>query len=407
MRYLDLLQETTFTLFMNKARSALTILGIVIGIAAVIVLIAVGEGATATVTQNISALGSNLIVVIPGAASGSGAVSQGIGTAQSLTINDASLLQKQLQFVSGVSPELARHFQITYGSSNTNTNVIGANPIYASVHNVAINNGSFFTQQQDNTLQRVAVFGPGVSEVLFGSPYAGVGKQIEINGIIFNIIGIANIKGGTSASSPDNNIYIPLKTAQQYLFGQNQALTSISVSAINSQSINFVEQETFNILLSANGIKNPANANFQLVNQSSIVASLSSTTQTLTVLLGSIAGISLLVAGIGIMNMMLTTVTERTREIGLRKAVGAKKKDIGAQFLNEAIALTLIGGITGILLGLLIIQILSLTHSVTVVTQWWSIIIAFGVSMLIGIVFGYYPAQRAAKLKPIDALKYE
>ncbi len=405
MRYLDLLQETSFTLFMNKARSALTILGIVIGIAAVIVLIAVGEGATAAVTQNISALGSNLIVVIPGSATG--AVSQGIGTAQTLTMSDASLLQKQLQYVSGVSPELARHFQITYRSSNTNTNVIGANPIYTEVHNVTINNGSFFTQQQDNNLQRVAVLGPAVSELLFGSPYAGVGKTVEINGTIFNVIGVANIKGGTGANSPDNNIYIPLKTAQQYLFGQNQALTSISISAANPQSINLVEQETFNILLAAHGIKNPANADFQLVNQSSIVASLSSTTQTLTVLLGSIAGISLLVAGIGIMNMMLTTVTERTREIGLRKAVGAKKKDIGSQFLNEAVALTLVGGITGILLGLGIIKILSLTHSVTVVTQWWSIIIAFGVSMLIGIVFGYYPAQRAAKLKPIDALKYE
>ena len=405
MRYIDLLQETSFTLFMNKARSALTILGIVIGIAAVIVLIAVGEGATATVTQNISALGSNLIVVIPGSATG--VVNQGIGTAQTLTMSNATLLQKQLQYVNGVSPELARHFQITYGSSNTNTNVIGANPIYATVHNVTLNRGSFFTQQQDNSLERVAVFGPGASEVLFGSPYAGVGKQIEINGIIFNVIGVANIKGGTSANSPDNNIYIPLKTAQQYLFGQNQALSSISVSAVNPQSINIVEQEIFNILLAAHGIKNAANADFQLVNQSSIVASLSSTTQTLTALLGSIAGISLLVAGIGIMNMMLTTVTERTREIGLRKAVGAQKRDIGAQFLNEAVALTLVGGIAGILLGLGIIRILALTHFVTVVTEWWSIIIAFGVSMLIGVVFGYYPAQRAAKLKPIDALKYE
>jgi putative ABC transport system permease protein len=390
---------------MNKARSALTILGIVIGIAAVIVLIAVGEGATKTVTQNISALGSNLIVVIPGSAAG--AVSQGIGTAQTLTMSDANILQKQLQYVNGVSPEIVRHFQITYGSSNTNTSVIGANPIYASVHNVTINRGNFFSQQQDNNLDRVAVLGPGVSQLLFGNPSAGVGKQIEINGIIFNIIGVANIKGGTNANSPDNNIYIPLKTAQQYLFGQNQSLTSISISAANPQSINIVEQETFNILLAAHGIKNPANADFQLVNQSSIVASLSSTTQTLTALLGSIAGISLLVAGIGIMNMMLTTVTERTREIGLRKAVGAKKKDIGTQFLNEAIALTLIGGIIGILLGLGIIKILSLSHSITVVTQWWSIIIAFGVSMLIGTVFGYYPAQRAAKLKPIDALKYE
>ncbi len=405
MKYRDLFNETIFTLLVNKARSALTILGIVIGIAAVIVLIAVGEGATSTVTQNISALGSNLIVVVPGSAPG--IVNQGLGTAQTLTMADATALQQQLQFVSGVSPELARHFQITYGTNNTNTTVIGANPIYAAVHNVTINNGSFFNQQQNNSLQRVAVLGPGVSQVLFGSPYAGVNKQIEINGVIFSVIGVANIKGGSGVANPDNNIYIPLKTAQQYLFGQNQALSSISVSAINSQSINLVEQEINNILLATNGITNPANADFQLVNQSSIVASLSSTSQTLTVLLGSIAGISLLVAGIGIMNMMLTTVTERTKEIGLRKAVGAKKKDIGSQFLSEAVALTLIGGIAGILLGLIVIKILTVTHSVTVVTQWWSILIAFGVSMLIGVVFGYYPAQRAAKLKPIEALKYE
>ncbi len=405
MRYIDLLQETSYSLLMNKARSFLTILGIVIGIAAVIVLIAVGEGATAAVTNNISALGSNLIVVVPGSASG--AVSQGIGSAQTLTMKDASLLQQQLQYVSGISPEIAKHFQITFGANNTNTNVIGADPIYSFVHNVTINNGSFFNQQQNNTLQRVAVLGPGVSELLFGSPYAGVGKQIEINGNLFSVIGVANIKGGSGVSSADNNIYIPLKTAQQYLFGQNRALTSISISAMNAQSINTVEQETFNLLLQSHDIQNPANADFQLVNQSSIVASLSSTTQTLTVLLGSIAAISLLVAGIGIMNMMLTTVTERTREIGLRKAVGAKKKDIGSQFLCEAVALTLIGGLCGILLGIGIIEVLSLTRSVAVVTQWWSIAIAFGVSMLIGIVFGYYPAQRAAKLKPIDALRYE
>ncbi len=405
MKYIDLLQETLFNLFVNKIRSALTILGIVIGIAAVIILIAVGEGATATITQNISALGSNLIVVLPSSAPG--VVNQGIGTAQTLTMNNATLLQKQLQFISGVSPEIARHFQISYGSSNVNTNVIGANPIYQSVHNITINRGSFFNQQQNNTLQRVAVLGPGVSQVLFGNPNVGVGKQIEINSVIFNVIGVTNIKGGSSANSPDNNIYIPLKTAQQYLFGQNQALTSISISAINTQSINIVEQEAANILLSAQGIKNPANADFQFVNQSSIAASLSSTSQTLTVLLGSIAGISLLVAGIGIMNMMLTTVTERTREIGLRKAVGAKKRDIGYQFLNEAVILTLIGGIGGILLGLVVIEILSITNTVAVVTEWWSILIAFGVSMLIGIIFGYYPAQRAAKLKPIDALRYE
>ncbi len=405
MRYKDLFQETFYALFINKARSSLTILGIVIGIAAVITLIAVGEGATATVTNNISALGSNLIVIIPGAASG--AVSQGVGSAQTLTIKDASLLQQQLQFVSGISPEIAKHFQITYGANNTNTTVVGANPIYALVHNVTINNGSFFNQQQNNNLQRVAVLGPGVSQVLFGSPYIGTGKQIEINGNLFSVIGIANIKGGSSTNSADNNIYIPFKTAQQYLFGQNQALTSISISALNSQSINTVEQEAYNLLLQSHGIQNPANADFQIINQSSIVASLSSTTQTLTALLGSIAAISLLVAGIGIMNMMLTTVTERTREIGLRKAVGAKRKDIGAQFLNEAVALTLIGGLCGILLGIGIIEILSITHSVAVVIQWWSIVIAFGVSMLIGIVFGYYPAQRAAKLKPIDALRYE
>lgn len=405
MKYHDLFNETIFTLLVNKARSALTIIGIVIGIAAVIVLIAVGEGATATVTKNINALGSNLIVVVPGAAPG--VVNQGLGTAQTLTVSDANTLQQQLQFVSGVSPELARHFQITYGANNTNTIVIGSNPIYAAVHNVTINNGSFFDQQENNSLQRVAVLGPGVSQVLFGSPFAGVNKQIEINGVIFSVIGVANIKGGSSIASPDNNVYIPLKTAQQYLFGQNQSLTSISVSASNPQSINIVEQEIENILLAAHGITNPANADFQLINQSSIVASLSSTSQTLTVLLGSIAGISLFVAGIGIMNMMLTTVTERTKEIGLRKAVGAKKKDIGAQFLTEAVALTLIGGIIGIFSGLIIIKILETTHSVTVVTQWWSILLAFGVSMLIGVAFGYYPAQRAAKLKPIEALKYE
>lgn len=405
MRVKDLLTETIFTLLINKARSMLTILGIIIGIAAVIVLIAVGEGATATVTQNISALGSNLIVIIPG--SSNGPVKQGLGSAQTLTISNANTLQKQLQFASGVSPELSRKFQILAGSNNTNTNVIGANPIYASVHNTQIAKGTFFNQIQDNTLQRVAVLGPNVTQILFGSPFKGLNQKIEINGTLFTVIGITVPKGGNGASSPDNNIIVPLKTAQQYLFGQNQSLSSISISAASSQAIPIVEQEADNILLAQHGITNPANADFQIVNQASVVASLSSTTQTLTALLGSIAGISLLVAGIGIMNMMLTTVTERTREIGLRKAIGAKKKDISKQFLSEAVALTVIGGLLGIILGLSVIKIISMTHTATVVTQWWSIGIAFVVSTLVGIVFGYYPASRAAKLKPIDALKYE
>ncbi len=406
MKISDLVNETGFSLLMNKARSALTMLGIIIGIASVITLVAVGQGATKTITNNISALGSNLVVIIPGSTTTAG-VSQGIGTNQTLKVSDATALQKQMQFVNGISPELSKRYQLNYKSNNTNTTVYGANPVYALVHNVQVSDGTFFDQQQNNTAQRVAVLGPTVAQTLFGDTSSGVGKTIRIGNVSFNVLGIANAKGGSGITSPDNNVFIPLVTAQRYLFGQATSVSSISISAQSSSDISSVQAQASQIMLNLHNISNPARPDFQIVNQTDIASSLSSSSRTLTILLGSIAGISLLVGGIGIMNMMLTTVTERTREIGLRKAVGARKRDIGNQFLSEAIVLTIVGGLCGIAIGLLSAVLLNHFNLVTTVLTWWSIVLAFGVSMLIGVMFGYYPANRAARLKPIDALKYE
>jgi len=405
MHLRDLASETSFSLLMNKARSALTMLGIIIGIGSVITLVAVGQGATVTVTKNITALGSNLIVIVPG--STRGVVNQGIGSAQTLKLSDATTLQNQLQSTSGVSPEVSRRFQLSAGGNNTNTTVYGANPVYATVHNVSVTNGTFYDQQQNTTAQRVIVLGPTVAQTLFGDATSGVGQSVKVGNVLFTVIGIADIKGGSGITSPDNNVYVPLTTTQRYLIGGAASISSISISASTANDINSVESQANQIMLGLHNISNPSQSDFQIVNQSDIVSSLSSSSKTLTILLGSIAGISLLVGGIGIMNMMLTTVTERTREIGLRKAVGAKRRDIGRQFLTEAVALTLIGGICGITLGLLTAVLLSHFNAVVVQLTWWSVILAFGVSMVIGVVFGYYPAMSAAKLRPIDALKYE
>jgi len=387
-------------------RSGLTILGIVIGIASVIALVAIGQGAQNTISKNIEAIGSNLILINPGSQR-IGGINQGGGSAQSLTIEDADAIKSEVSSVSAVAPAVTRRYQLTAKGNNTNTQVIGTNQDYLTVRNVAIDSGSFFNDQQLKSSAKVAVLGPTTRDDLFGIGVDPVGQTIRINKMDFQVIGVTVAKGGSGFANQDDVAYVPLATAQHYLSG-NQYLSNISVAAADQNSMTSVQQDISDLLLARHKITDPALADFSIMNQNDIIATATSITGTFTMLLSSIAGISLLVGGIGIMNMMLTTVTERTREIGLRKAVGIRKIYINLQFLAEAVVLTFLGGIFGVILGW--IMSLTITHFVNNLTasiSVSSIILAFGVSAGVGIIFGFYPARRAANLSPIEALRYE
>jgi putative ABC transport system permease protein len=407
MKTSDLFEETFSAVTANKTRSGLTMLGIVIGIASVIAMVAIGQGAQASIQANIQSLGANLLTVTPGAQRTPGStVSTGRGQGQTLTKADADAIQAGVTQISAVSPESTGRYQIVAGGNNTNTTVIGSEPVYPQVHNLTFSEGNFFSAAQVTAYAKVAVIGPNVVTDLFTTGADPVGQTITINQIPFTVIGITVSVGGNSFTSPDNNIYIPLSTAQQFLTG-SQYVSSIAVQAQSQSAMTSVQQQITTLLLTRHGISNPANADFSVINQATIVATASSVTGVFTTLLASVAGISLLVGGIGIMNMMLTTVTERTREIGLRKAIGAQRGDISTQFLVEAVMLTFLGGAIGVVLGWL--ASLAVSHFAAIATQvsMGSVFLAFGVSAGIGIIFGYYPATRAAKLNPIEALRYE
>lgn len=403
---MDLLEEIYLGVTANKIRSGLTMLGIVIGIASVIAMISIGQGSKAQVETNIQSIGSNLLLVMPGAQRGGGAmVSSGRGSAQTLTLDDADAL-KTVEGVAAVAPEVSGRYQVTAKGTNTNTSIMGTTPSYLEVRNVSVESGSFFSDTQAVSRAKVAVLGPTTRDDLFGEGADPIGQKIRIKGIDFTIIGVTKAKGGSGFSNQDDIIYIPVSTASTFLSGTEYAGT-ISVKAENQETMTDTQSAITAELLERHKISDPVAADFSIMNQSDIVSAASSVTDTFTVLLASIAGISLLVGGIGIMNMMLTTVTERTREIGLRQAIGAERTEIVWQFLGESILLTVFGGVIGILLGYGASKAVSVLMTTPTVVSWSSVLLAFGVSAGIGLVFGFYPARRAAALHPIEALRHE
>jgi len=402
---IDILQETFWSLSANKVRSGLTILGIVIGIASVITMVSIGQGAQSSIASSIQSIGSNLIIISPGASRGSN-VSAGRGSAQTLTVLDADAIKTQMQGIKAVAPEVSRRYQMTAKGTNTNTQVVGTVPDYLTVRNVSIDSGTFITDNQVKTSSKVVVLGPTARDDLFGVGANPIGQTIRIKNVDFEVIGVTLAKGGSGFMNPDDSVYVPLTSAQHFLSGDT-FVSSISVAASDSTVIASVQQEVNDLLMKQHNISDPALADFSLMNQADIIATASSITGTFTILLASIAGISLLVGGIGIMNMMLTTVTERTREIGLRKSVGIRKEYILWQFLSEAVALTFFGGIMGVLLGWLASLLVSRLVGLTTVVAMSSVLLAFGVSAGVGIIFGFYPARRAANLIPMEALRYE
>ncbi len=406
MRIVDVFEEMWLGVSSNKTRSGLTMLGIVIGIASVIAMLAVGQGSKAQIEANIQSIGSNLLLVQPGFQRGAGlTVSAGRGSSQSLTREDASALAS-LAGVAAVSPESTTRQQIVARGQNTNTSVVGTTSSYLDTRNVRVAEGAFFSEAQVASRAKVAVIGPTTRDDLFGEGADAVGQKVRIRNLEFTVIGVTEAKGGSGFTNQDDMVFIPLNTLSTYFTGSD-SVGSIAVKAASQEGMAGVQAAITSLLLERHGIADPQQADFSVLNQSDIASAASSATQTFTVLLASIAGISLLVGGIGIMNMMLTTVTERTREIGLRLAIGAQKQEIVGQFLGESILLTVLGGLSGIGLGYLIAWGVQRFLGTTAVVTWSSVSLAVGVSAAIGLVFGYYPAKRAAKLNPIQALKYE
>jgi putative ABC transport system permease protein len=333
-------------------------------------------------------------------------VSSGRGSARTLTQADADAIISSVTSAKAVAPELSSRYQVTARGTNTNTSVIGTTDAYPSVRSIEVEIGNFISNTNVASLSKVAVLGPTARDDLFGSSTDPIGQSIRIKGIEFKVIGVTRAKGGSGFGSQDDMIFIPLSSAQRYLAG-DQYVTTVSVQAESADAMTDVQSQITALLLSRHKISDPTQADFNVLNQADIVATASSVTQTFTVLLAAVAGISLIVGGIGIMNMMLTSVTERTKEIGLRKAIGARKKDIEIQFLTEAVTLTFLGGALGVLLGISVSYAITALGVLETSVSLSSILLAFGVSTVIGIVFGYYPARRAAGLNPIDALRYE
>lgn len=407
MIYKDILQEAYIALSANKSRTFLTMLGIIIGIGSVIAMVSIGQGAQQSIESSIQGLGSNLLTIYPGALQpGRGIVSSGRGSAQSLKNEDADILST-IPGVSLVAPELDRRFQVVSPSgNNTNTTVVGATADYAVVRSLNLSAGTFISDINERNLGRVAVLGPTVMTDLFGEgvvPDDIIGQNVRINGVNFKVLGILISKGGNSFSSTDNMVFIPLSTMQKILAGSD-FLTTISVSVESKEQMSEVQDIATEALTVKHRVDEP---DFSIISQADILGALTQVTDAFTLFLASIAGISLFVGGIGIMNMMLTTVTERTREIGLRKAIGAKARDINIQFLSEAIMLTLVGGAIGVILGALVAIGVSQLGIIQTSVSISSILLSFGVSATIGIIFGYYPARRASRMNPIEALRYE
>lgn len=391
----------------NKLRAALTMLGVAIGVGAVIAMISVGSGATSSVTSRIQSLGTNLLTVSPGAAGGLfGGARQAAGTARSLTLEDAEAIKREIPGIAAVSPEAAGNAQVVFKDSNVNTRIYGVTPVYENVHNFHVEFGDFIRDQDLRSLSRVAVLGKQVVADLFGSGESPIGQTIKINNIPFRVVGIMETKGQSGFANLDDMIFVPLSTAQKRIFG-DMALSSISIQVASDNQMDTVSSLVTSLLLVRHRISDPNNADFRVMNQAELLSTMSSVSQTFTLFLGGIAAVSLLVGGIGIMNIMLVSVTERTREIGLRKAVGARQSDILWQFLIESLTLSLAGGAIGMLIGVAGAYAMSVVGSWPFVLSPNSVVLAFVFSSLVGVFFGLYPAWRASLLSPIEALRYE
>jgi putative ABC transport system permease protein len=392
----------------NKMRSALTMLGIIIGVGAVITMLAVGRGASQRISEQISSIGSNLLMVLPGATT-AGGIRMGAGTQPTLTAADAEAIQRECSAVSDAAPILNGVAQVVYGHQNWSTGVVGTTPGMLNVRDWSIADGRPFTEQDVRSAAKVCLLGQTVVDNLFGD-INPVGQIIRIKKLPFTVIGVLARKGQSpTGQDQDDTIYVPVTTAQKKLFGTAfpGMVRIIMVKAKSTGELYRAEKQINELLRQRHHISPKQENDFTVRNLTQMMQAAEQSTRVMTLLLGAIASVSLLVGGIGIMNIMLVSVTERTREIGIRMAVGAKTWDIRLQFIIEALILSLIGGIVGIIIGISGSKILSMLAGWETIVSPLSVLLAFGFSGLVGLFFGFYPAYKASLLNPIDALRYE
>ncbi len=405
MLFTELLKMAGLSLVANKLRTVLTMLGIIIGVSAVIALVSVGMGVRKNVTDSISRLGSNLLMVMSGS-SNRGGVRGGAGSVQTLTYDDAKAIKSKIKDVAYVSPTAQGSYQVVYGHENWSTTVTGVIPEYAAIQSLTMQSGIFFTEHDVDVRSRVAVIGTTVATNLFGTVNP-VGKKIRVGNAPYTVIGLIASKGQSSVGQDqDDVVLIPLTTAQERLMGITY-VRSINVQVADADKMDEVQANIEKLLRQRHRIRAGADDDFNVRNLTSLMETMNETTTMITLLLGAIAGISLIVGGIGIMNIMMVSVTERTREIGIRKAIGATYNSIMMQFLIESTMISILGGIIGIFIGIGLAQAISKFGNFTTVISVESIIASFGFSLFVGVFFGMLPARKAAKLDPIDALRYE
>jgi len=392
----------------NKMRSALTMLGIIIGVGAVITMLAVGTGARQKIEEQIASMGSNLLIVLPGATT-AGGVRMGAGTQSTLSMGDAEAIQKECPAVLYVAPVLGGVAQVVYGNQNWSTGITGTTPGIFEIRDWRFSEGRPFTDDDVRSASKVCLLGQIVVDNLFGS-INPVGQIVRIKNVPFTVIGVLERKGqSATGQDQDDAIFIPVTTAQKKLFGTAfpGMVRIISVKAKSADDLSSAEKQITELLRQRHRIGPKQDDDFSVRNLTQMMQAAEQSARVMGWLLGSVASVSLLVGGIGIMNIMLVSVTERTREIGIRMAVGAKTWDIRLQFLIEALILSLIGGIFGIILGISGSQLLSMMADWPTIVSPLSILLAFSFSGIVGIFFGYYPAMKASRLDPIEALRYE
>lgn len=392
----------------NKMRSALTMLGIIIGVGAVIAMLAVGTGASKKISDQISSMGSNLLMILPGSTT-AGGVRMGAGTQPTLTMGDAEAIQKECPSVAYVAPVHNGVGQVVYGHQNWSTGVVGTTPSMLIVRDWPLASGRSFTDQDVKNATKVCLLGQTVVDNLFGD-MDPIGQFIRIKNLPFTVVGVLAPKGQSAqGQDQDDTILVPVATAQKKLFGTSFAgmVRTIMVKAKSTEDLAPAEKQINELLKQRHHIGPKQDNDFTVRNLTQIMQTAEQSTKVMTLLLGAIASVSLLVGGIGIMNIMLVSVTERTREIGIRMAIGAKTWDIRLQFIIEALTLSLIGGIVGIILGVSGSELISVFAGWSTIISPFAIVLAFGFSGLVGIFFGFYPAYKASLLDPIDALRYE
>ena len=406
--FFSMLSEAWHAMSANRLRTFLTMLGMVIGVGAVVLMMAIGEGAQQSIKRSIDSMGSNLFVILSGSSSTSGSRS-GSGNSSALNMNDANAIG-DLEDINAFAPISTGNAQIVYGGNNWNTSIVGTTPSYFSIRGWNVDSGNLFTDADIRSASRVALVGKTVVENVFGDDVDPIGKTIRIKKSPFLIVGILESKGQSfDGRDQDDTIIVPITTAQRKLFG-NQipgSVRMIMAQAKSEKYMNSAEDAMNDLIRQRHNIRENAESDFSIRNLTAMAKTASETAKTMSMLLGAIASISLLVGGIGIMNIMLVSVTERTREIGIRMAIGAREKDILLQFLLEACVISIVGCVIGVGLGLGGAMLVKKMVGAEILISMQSIVLAFSVAASVGVFFGYYPASKAAKLHPIEALRYQ